>query len=207
MSKEFLVILIFTQIHINFGDKECILVENDPNQQKCDGGDIIERNICIPKSYEKIYPPVEPVMIGANIKELDIINIDIKNQVIRLGIDYAISWQDSRIKFIGNKTTEKMLEKDQTSKFWMPKLQVNKLMEVDSYGIIGRTTTLYVFPGCIERNTSPGTLITYASKDVISFACTMDFKDFPFDEQKCKLKVALCHKIILYLSYPLMFIF
>ena len=194
MHKKLIIVLIFTQIHTNFGIKECI-VEDNPNQQKCDGGDIIERNICIPNSYDKIYPPVEPVILGANFKELDIINIDIKNQVIRLAIDYAISWQDGRIKFIGNKTaTEKMLEKDQTSKFWLPKLQVNKLMDADSYRIIGSTTILYVFPGCIERNTSPYTLVTYASKDVISFACTMDFTNFPFDGQKCKLKVICIRK-------------
>ena len=83
-----------------------------------------------------------------------------------------------------------MLEKDQSTKFWLPRLQVHKLIKADSYSIIGETTTLYVSPGCNQQiNTSPYTMIIYASKNIISFACTMEFKDFPFDEQNCKLKV------------------
>ena len=195
MAKEFsIIILVFTLFHQNHGSKKCPKQENDFIPQNCKDGDIIARNICIPKSYDKVYPPDFPnlVMVGANFKELDIINIDIKNQVIRLGIDYAITWWDGRIKFFGNKTAikTKMLEKDQTAKFWMPRLQVHKLIEANSYGVIGTTTGLYVSPGCNgEINTSPNTMMVYSSKNIISFACTMEFQNFPYDEQNCKLKV------------------
>ena len=195
MTKELLIlILVFTLIQVNHGSKKCTNQENDLIPQNCNDGDIIARNICIPKSYDKVYPPDFPnlVMVGANFKELDIINIDIKNQVLRLGIDYAITWWDGRIKFFGNKTAikTKMLEKDQTAKFWMPRLQVHKLIQANSYGIIGVTTGLYVSPGCNGQiNTSPNTMMVYSSKSIISFACTMEFKNFPYDEQNCKLKV------------------
>ena len=170
-----IIFLIFTSIQFIFAQDE-----------SCDG-QIIEKQLCMSADYQNTIAPSNVTKIWVNIYDIYIIEVNIKEQALTVGFDYYISWIDPRVKFI----TEKKSVVVATSKmamFWTPILKINNLISSSTYKILGETNNLAVYPPFLD----PNAYIGYSAIQQVKFACKMDFADFPFDAQNCKMQVSIC---------------
>ena len=79
--------------------------------------------VCLPLDYNKMtMPPREsgsdPVVIEISMFLLDILNIDHHDFSISISIFFGLSWQDNRIKVLGNKSSVN-LDIDFINKIWV----------------------------------------------------------------------------------------
>ena len=63
--------------------------------ESCDG-QIIEKQLCISAGYQNTIAPNNVTKIWVNIYDIDIIEVNIKEQALTVGFDYFLSWIDPR---------------------------------------------------------------------------------------------------------------
>ena len=110
----------------------------------------------------------------------NIINIDLKKQILTTKMEYTITWFDYRIVW-GIYGVEFVLATQAKDEFWRPKLNVHHSIDEKLHNeklIVRKGQMIYV------------KTVTY------EVTCPMNFKDFPFDDQTCPFEVIVVHNLI-----------
>ena len=205
----------------NFGEEftcdsgYCILLKNRCNGRKdCrDGSDENNCNlVVIPKSYRKMKPPKQdmqdgtPIFLELNVYSID--SIDSVNMHVGLTLEVTMKWYDDRIQFRNLFPGQKhRLNSEVVQDLWNP---FDKL--VFENAIIGKTLKAEYFEVFVvaARNSTISfkSLSPYRSLEDIWFDgktnmlestkrlkleyfCVFLLLQFPFDNQKCDLKLNL----------------
>ena len=101
------------------------------------------------------------------LNQFNIINIDLKKQILTTKTEYTITWFDKRI-FKNEDGVEFVLATHAKNEFWMPVLNVHHSIDEKLHNEKLRV-----------RN---GQMI-YIKTATYEITCPMNFKDFPFDDQ------------------------
>ena len=79
------------EIFLIFSSIQFILAQDE----SCDG-QIIEKQLCMSAGYQNTIAPNNVTKISVYISDIDIIEVNIKEQALTVGFDYFISWIDPR---------------------------------------------------------------------------------------------------------------
>ena len=179
MIKEIFIILLI-----------CFFISNslqDGNDKNC-GEDmkVVADHLCFPQDYLASTPPEgeELPELTFSFEDVDIIGIELQKQGLLASFDYHVSWFDNRIKFSKNFKGNDVIATDIMKKFWIPPIKIQRVIDVDSFPVLGDVNIFWV-----SQEYSPNTTFNYKSALKVETACEMDFEYFPFDQQNCPIMV------------------
>ena len=188
MIKELLIVILVIpmQCHCqkNKKIKEVRDYESCLNSTIGTGKKVADDCICLArKGLKKPYsrrkcPGSNCKSIGIEFENVKLIEIDLKQQIFTSGFSFLVKWEDSRI-FRSDECLGTILLTEDMEQFWMPKLNIDNLIDVQSKSVLGNVNDLE-----LKKHE-----LHYRSTVKLEIACKMNFADFPFDSQACSIEV------------------
>ena len=117
--------------------------------------------------------------IEMTLDQVNIIDIDLKKQILTTKFKYTIAWIDDRIILHNLNRMNSVLATQKKNEFWMPKLTIHQAIDAKSHDGLGPSERLMFKDG----------IMTYVKTSRFEIACRMNFQDFPFDNQTCPVEV------------------
>lgn len=162
-----------------------------------------------PDFNKNVSPPSEPTEVNIGLRIFDVSKIDDEEHSLRLKLGITFLWNDTRVNLRGNtfppsrsnwtslgkvywlfitlihNCHEKLLLFTDISlkkRIWIPSLTSSNLREFVQLKNIQSTESLRWTPFKDFR-------LFYETYSLVTFSCSMNFNQFPFDKHICKLQV------------------
>ncbi|XP_047490365.1 gamma-aminobutyric acid receptor subunit rho-3-like [Penaeus chinensis] len=144
-----------------------------------------------PEDYDQFIPPSPgdgsplPVVFSVKVREI----LDINEAEMDITIEWYIRmyWTDARLRppmdAFTNSSIWVNIDPALTSRMWLPTTYIDHVKEI-------RMPSLLILPHSLRIATSG--LMRYSMAVITKLACPMDFSAYPFDQQKCYMKLESC---------------
>ncbi|XP_037802956.1 gamma-aminobutyric acid receptor subunit beta-3-like [Penaeus monodon] len=141
-----------------------------------------------PEDYDQFIPPSPgdgsplPVVFSVKVREI----LDINEPEMDITIEWYIRmyWTDARLRppmdSFTNSSVWVNIDPALTSRMWLPTTYIDHVKEI-------RMPSLLILPHSLRIATSG--LMRYSMSVITKLACPMDFSAYPFDQQKCYMKL------------------
>ena len=140
--------------------------------------------LCFKKPY-RIHLCTNCSDLNMTLNQFNVINIDLKKQILTIKTEYTLTWFDDRIVW-GIEGVKFVLATQAKNVFWMPVLNVHHSIDEKLHG---------------EKLMVNNGQMIYVKTATYEITCPMNFKDFPFDDQNCPFEVIVVHNLILQLLH------
>ena len=151
---------------------------------KCEkDSDDNKKPVCIPKKYDAFkLPRAEGNEIGVSLSYIKVISVDEKDFSLTFETFFNIEWQDERLELTKHHSKAGLVPVDEEliEDIWLPNVFVYDLNSFEVVEVLGKMSGVWVDE---KKN------VLYSQAVRMKVFCLMDFGMYPFDEQKCKLRV------------------
>jgi len=131
-----------------------------------------------------------PTMVTANMYLRNLESVDINNQEFTVDVTFRQKWLDPRLKFESPDNDYLTLPKDDL--VWRPDTFFVNAKEVEMQEVPNKQVYVRVY--------SDGSVL-YSMRLKLKIHCWMNLREYPFDSQECKIKIASYSQHISKLQY------
>ena len=174
--------------------------------EQCQSG-IQKTGVCsLTNDYDNLSVPEKPTPIGLTVDILEVIAIDEKKQTIKLLVQFFMNWIDARLSSTNmNDSADSAINVVHLlHDIWAPEAYFSNAIEIRKLKGIKDDSLKSLY---ITRNTNHALVDTFFGEryrnrtfliltDTITteFTCKMNFEDYPFDQQQCRMVVQLTNE-------------
>ena len=185
------------------GDGSCKdLIERCDNKLDCpDGSDEDSCQILkVPKAYLRDLPPRSNLSIEVDI--LEIVDIKEEENTITLRFSLTLSWKDAQLQYLNlrGKPFINMVPPDEINHMWIPEIDFPNQLSVIKTDKPGLVSVLQ--EGDKIETKKNGVVIdeifsgyqnalVNEKHQTMKLSCSFALKSYPFDTQKCKIRMAI----------------
>ena len=141
-----------------------------------------DETLCrISDKYQQDYPPEPlPVIIQPTVIIHDGTDVDEDRQTVTLICSIQLEWFNSNLSVKNPKTDGwYVITDDDLELVWYPKISFGNILKVEKIVTLGTKRNSYFWINAFENK------LEYEEDLKLTFACDMDFKQFPIDVQSC----------------------
>ena len=142
----------------------------------------------VPNDYKSNDPPVSDLKIDLDYVIVDITKVDEFHNGLDMKLFVMTQWTDDRINkdWVIETNGTYRIAKNELNCIWKPFIWMRRLHEGHEY-------STDVFRPSIQVHIIDGhTKIFYVTNFILKLMCPMDFRNYPFDTQKCRLTFPNC---------------
>ena len=167
--------------------------------KSCQDDSLLEGAFCFVNStYDKSYPSEPfPNFVSSYLWIHEFVDFDTKHQTITMFAEAFVEWNDTRLGIKSGQAGKNLVkwsvvDEDVATKIFTPTLIIEKAKKVEEIGQISSTNEAYFWHFGHHLETKKNLLIT--------FVCSLDFSDFPFDHHSCNFTFGLSGNSINYVQ-------
>ena len=139
--------------------------------------------VCIPRNYDSFQLPKDVGnKVGVSMSYIKVIAVDEKEFSITFETYFNIEWQDERLELTKHHSNGGLMpvSVDLIDYIWKPNVFIYNLNSFEVVEVLGKMSGLWVDE---MKN------VLYSQAVRMKLFCLMDFGRFPFDVQRCKIRV------------------
>ena len=130
--------------------------------------------------YENAFPPKPfPTLIHASTRIGTITNVNENEHSITIRLEIILEWINQHVTIKNPNSSWYEISLDNFSEVWNPNIYFDKVLKVTKISTFGKTQTFDFWLKPQENK------MWYIEALEITFACELDFSEFPFDEHNC----------------------
>ena len=142
-----------------------------------------KKAVCIPRNYNSFQLPREDGnKVGVSLSYIKVISVDEDEFSITFETFFNIDWQDERLEITKHHSKAGLMPVDEEliDDIWKPNVFIYDLNSFEVTEVLGRSSGVWVDE---MKN------VLYSQAVRMKVFCSMDFGRFPFDVQRCKIRV------------------
>ena len=139
--------------------------------------------VCIPRNYNSFQLPQDVGnKVGVSMSYIKVIAVDEKEFSITFETYFNIEWQDERLELTKHHSNDGLMpvDEDLVDYIWKPNVFIYDLNSFEVVEVLGKMSGVWVDE---KKN------VLYSQAVRMKLFCQMDFGRFPFDVQRCKIRV------------------
>ncbi|XP_050733065.1 glycine receptor subunit alphaZ1-like isoform X1 [Eriocheir sinensis] len=157
------------------------ILDKDYDVNEWPGGDLVQqgrraKREVNPEALDLLRSPSEPTVVWVQLFINSFGSLNAANMDYSIDVFLRQRWHDQRLKLTGNRTRITVQDPVMQAKIWKPDTYFNNVKDAEVHKV--------TMPNILLRIDKNGDVL-YSMRVTLTLTCSMEFEDYPFDEQVC----------------------